>query len=83
MRALGDWNANEQAVPMQWSSGDVWTASVTVRRWDVPKLEYKYIVKSERGIVWEQGGNHNVLKPAQRTMTQEDFWEFPGYNCRV
>ena len=83
VRALGDWDAVDRAIPMQWSQGDTWTATVSVRRSEVPKLEYKYIVKSEEGLVWEQGGNHNVLKPAQRTLVQEDFWEFPGYNCRV
>ena len=84
VRELGDWDADLGALPLDWCEGDVWSREVTVKRACVPRLEYKYIVRSDSGKVkWESGGNHNVLKKPEREMTQEDFWEFPGYNCRV
>jgi hypothetical protein len=84
VRTLGEWNAMDGAIPMKWTEGDLWTCEATVRRSEVPKLEYKYIVKSGKDSVqWESGGNHNVLRKPTRKMVQEDFWEFPGYNCRA
>ncbi len=85
VRSLGNWDAEKGAIPLSWTADDIWTVSVTVRRSEVAKLEYKYIVRSESDstIEWEKGGNHNVLRKASRELTQEDFWDFPGYNCRV
>mmetsp|Transcript_65761 Transcript_65761/g.157153 ORF Transcript_65761/g.157153 Transcript_65761/m.157153 type:complete len:153 (-) Transcript_65761:205-663(-) len=55
---LGEWQP-ESAIPMKWTPGAVWKAVV-----ELPadsQLEYKFIVKLNHGIMWEQGANH-VLK---------------------
>lgn len=84
VRELGEWDARSSSIAMEWGSGDMWSCVVTVKRADVARLEYKYFVRSDEGSLrWEVGGNHNVLKTPERHMVQEDFWEFPGYNCRV
>ena len=82
VRELGSWDI-ARGITLDWSEGDLWTGTVSVKRADVGRLEYKYIVKSDSGAEWEAGGNHNVLKPVARHMVQEDFWAFPGYNIRV
>lgn len=84
VRELGDWDV-AKGVPLHWSVGDIWTCRTTVKRADVNRIEYKYVVKglSSGSIEWEAGGNHNVLKPAERRMVQEDFWAFPGYVVKV
>jgi hypothetical protein len=84
VRELGKWDADDGSLPLHWSENDLWSAIITVKRADVPRLEYKYIVRSQDGkTTWEKGGNHNILKKPSRSMIQEDFWEFPGFNCRV
>jgi len=83
VRQLGSWTPTS-GVGLAWNDGDFWTGSMTVQRWEIPRIEYKYIVKSrsENGtesIDWETGGNHNILaKPARRIQLM-DVWEFPGY----
>ena len=84
VRELGRWDPSE-AIPLEWSEGDNWKCKTELKRAEVSRMEYKYIVKRENSdsVEWEAGGNHNVLRPAARDMVQEDFWEFPGYNIRV
>ena len=84
VRELGNWEATDSAVNLKWTDGDVWTTTVAVKRADVPRIEYKYLVRSpDSSVRWESGGNHNVLRPPAAEMVQVDTWEFPGYNCSV
>jgi hypothetical protein len=84
VRELGEWDVDSNAISLTWSESDIWQAEVKVKRADVARLEYKYVVlKADGKVRWESGGNHNVLKKPERRITQDDFWEFPGYNCRV
>jgi hypothetical protein len=77
---LGRWDI-QKAVPLVWSSGDVWTVSVDIRRVDIPRLEYKYTMRSQGGeFTWEKCSNRYILKTPSREMTLVDLWEFPGYN---
>ena len=83
VRQLGTW-VPASGIPLSWNEGDYWTGAVTVQRSEVPRIEYKYIVKSisedaALDINWETGGNHNILAKPARRMQLMDVWEFPGY----
>lgn len=77
---LGSWEP-ENAIPLLWEPGDVWTVSVSVKRSEIPKFEYKYFVKAgEEPIRWENCRNHVLLRHPTPDMLVEDFWQFPGFN---
>jgi hypothetical protein len=78
VRELGNWDP-DQAIALQWSEGDVWTGSATVKRSQLSRIEYKYFVRSGSEAKWEAGGNHNILKKASNRIALVDVWEFPGY----
>jgi hypothetical protein len=60
---------------MQWSMGDVWTATVPLPQPSV--CEYKYVLVGGDGkpVKW-QAGNNNVLaiKPDQDSLDVHDQW---------
>jgi hypothetical protein len=53
---LGAWDVS-RSVPMQWTDGNVWVAKVDIN--PAPgRVEYKYVVRSDQTLVWENGVNH-------------------------
>lgn len=71
---FGIWKAKE-ALPLEWSEGDVWTTEV-----DVPmgkQIEYKFILKGKLGeITWQPGPNQvfDTLE-AVPSMVVSSIWE--------
>lgn len=56
--AFGSWDL-EGALPLSWSDGHVWRASVEVAP-DCDSLEYKAVVVSGGSPMWEKGSNQKV-----------------------
>eukprot|EP00191_Tetraselmis_sp_GSL018_P020771 CAMPEP_0177592142 /NCGR_PEP_ID=MMETSP0419_2-20121207/8393_1 /TAXON_ID=582737 /ORGANISM="Tetraselmis sp., Strain GSL018" /LENGTH=365 /DNA_ID=CAMNT_0019082971 /DNA_START=227 /DNA_END=1321 /DNA_ORIENTATION=- len=74
---LGAWEASAGR-EMQWSDGDVWTASFEATTGDV--VEYKYIVVGRSGaaqqIEWQQGPNQELcLEAGARGVAVADSWK--------
>jgi hypothetical protein len=42
---------------MEWTHGNIWVAKVELAR-VAERVEYKYVVRSDRTILWESGLNH-------------------------
>lgn len=57
---LGSWDL-DAALPLAWSEGHVWRASVEVPA-DCAQLEYKAVMRRPHGAppLWEKGGNHTA-----------------------
>lgn len=53
---LGAWDIS-RSVPLQWTDGNVWVAKVDIDPAS-GRVEYKYVVRSDQTIVWENGVNH-------------------------
>ncbi len=56
---LGDWNP-VQARKLRWTAGNIWTGSVAIATDNA--IEYKYIIRTNRGDVYCAGGNVNWLE---------------------
>ena len=85
VRELGDWDPNS-AHPLTWTDGDIWKADVDVKRHQLGKLEYKFVVQipgEPPEFVWESGTNHNILALPDRRIGIRDRWGFPGYNHNI
>ena len=73
---LGAWNV-QQAVPMEWTEGDVWVVELQLPKAAV-EVEYKYVVRSERSkeaVRWKEGGNFQLHLPAQGKLRVRDSWD--------
>ncbi|CAJ1805104.1 unnamed protein product [Sphenostylis stenocarpa] len=70
---FGSWNP-ENAVPMSWSEGHVWTAEMGV---PVGKFQFKIILKRREGdIVWQPGPDRFVQTwEAMNRITVSEDWE--------
>eukprot|EP00922_Rhytidocystis_sp_ex-Travisia-forbesii_P043303 GHVS01064625.1.p1 GENE.GHVS01064625.1~~GHVS01064625.1.p1 ORF type:complete len:232 (-),score=23.34 GHVS01064625.1:736-1431(-) len=89
---LGNWSTTA-SVPMEWSPGNVWTATVNFGN-SAPEaeggcLEYKYIVNQSDGghVDWEFGANHILDKTEPAPLgnrpghvIQADVWGCGGRN---
>eukprot|EP00746_Dinoflagellata_sp_MGD_P015696 gnl/MRDRNA2_/MRDRNA2_134989_c0_seq1.p1 gnl/MRDRNA2_/MRDRNA2_134989_c0~~gnl/MRDRNA2_/MRDRNA2_134989_c0_seq1.p1 ORF type:complete len:371 (+),score=82.51 gnl/MRDRNA2_/MRDRNA2_134989_c0_seq1:127-1239(+) len=66
-KQLGEW-APSSAVPMQWTEGGKWTATIDTELPSEPSdsvVEYKYVLMS-KGIdeaIWEPGENRSLCQP--------------------
>ncbi|KAF7459430.1 starch binding domain-containing protein [Cryptosporidium felis] len=59
---LGHWNI-ENGLPMKWTEGSFWTASVEISSNNgVESIEYKYVLMNSatNSHLWEPGKNHSV-----------------------
>jgi hypothetical protein len=55
---LGDWNP-DRAMPLSFRNGQEWEAVINVNGSQLPKqVEYKYLVKRQGQVRWEEGQNH-------------------------
>jgi len=79
VRELGDWDP-KKGIPLEWSEGDIWRTSISMKRHEVSKLEYKYLSKFADTVIWESGKNHNILPSPAARIVVRDQWEFPGFN---
>jgi hypothetical protein len=73
---LGAWNV-KQAVPMEWTEGDVWVVELQLPK-AAAEVEYKYVVRSERSkeaVRWKEGGNFQLRLPAQGKLRVRDSWD--------
>ena len=85
VRELGDWDPR-LSVPLSWSEGDIWNVEVDVKRHELARLEYKFVVQVPGPnpiFVWESGSNHNILALPARRIEIRDQWGFPGYNHNI
>ncbi|KAI8466753.1 MAG: hypothetical protein J3K34DRAFT_524304 [Monoraphidium minutum] len=58
--ALGEWDV-AAALPLAWTEGHVWRATIEVNPTELPVLEYKAVLKCANGaVVWEAGGNRTT-----------------------
>ena len=73
---LGNWNT-EKAVPMEYSGPGIWSAFVETRRaTSLPDTEYKYFVRENGQIRWEDGPNRILPEDKDRT------WDWFGLTER-
>ncbi len=85
VRELGDWDP-KSAPALTWSEGEVWIGEVDVKRHQLGKLEYKFVVlipEDPQRFEWETGSNHNILALPCRRISIRDRWGFPGYNHNI
>lgn len=71
---FGTWNPKE-ALPLEWSEGDVWTTEVGVPMGK--QIEYKFILKGKLGeILWQPGPNQvfDTLEEVP-SMVVSSIWE--------
>lgn len=77
---LGHWDP-QRGVELAWSAGDMWSGRVDIRRSEIAKLEYKYVVSVDHNVFqWENCKNRYILKAPVRELVVTDQWEFPGFN---
>lgn len=74
---LGQWDP-QKGVALAWSAGDMWSGRVDIRKSELAKLEYKYVVSGDV-FTWEKCKNRYILKAPTREMVVTDRWEFPGF----
>ena len=73
---LGNWNINK-AVPMEYSGPGIWSALVeTVCTPSLPTTEYKYFIRENHQIRWEDGPNRILPEGKERT------WDWFGLTER-
>eukprot|EP00919_Chromeraceae_sp_WS-2016_P051403 GHVR01121858.1.p1 GENE.GHVR01121858.1~~GHVR01121858.1.p1 ORF type:complete len:177 (+),score=36.71 GHVR01121858.1:57-587(+) len=63
---VGGWDPTK-AVPMTWSDGHVWKATLKLPS-SLNLLEYKFLVVRDVGARWEEGMNHRVNPQRQRSL---------------
>lgn len=81
VRELGDWDP-KRSVRMSWYPNNIWKVSFEVKRHQVERLEYKFVVETTQDAsdyIWEGGSNHNILALPTRRIEIQDRWGFPGY----
>lgn len=74
---LGAWNV-AQAIPMDWTEGDVWVVDLQLPAEGSAELEYKYVVRYERdksAVRWKEGGNFQLRLPTQGRLRVLDTWD--------
>eukprot|EP00922_Rhytidocystis_sp_ex-Travisia-forbesii_P043304 GHVS01064626.1.p1 GENE.GHVS01064626.1~~GHVS01064626.1.p1 ORF type:complete len:230 (-),score=35.20 GHVS01064626.1:817-1506(-) len=87
---LGNWSTRA-SVLMEWSSGNIWTATVNLGNSasEPGVVEYKYIVKESNGnnVEWEYGDNHILdrsesaaLENREGHIIKADVWGRGGRN---
>jgi hypothetical protein len=55
---LGSWDVGS-ALPMTWTEGHVWRASLELEETPGAPLQYKALVRQPDGsVMWERGDNH-------------------------
>ena len=69
---LGNWNT-DKAVPMEYVGPGIWSASVETRHGtSLPATEYKYFIRENGQIRWEDGPNR-ILPEGQ-----DRVWDWFG-----
>jgi 4-alpha-glucanotransferase len=70
--ALGSWNA-DHSLQLEYAGHDLWRLEINTEVTE--RVEYKYLIKSENGLIrWESGPNR-LLEPEEgRTMIIRDSW---------
>jgi len=74
---LGGWILSN-GVPMTWSDGDLWTATVELSAGSI--VEYKYVVVGSGGhaVAWQTGNNQVLgLRSADDGVDVHDNWYEP------
>ena len=76
INALGNWDASK-AKPLTWSGEGNWRVQINLAA-TAMSLSYKYLIKSDSGVVWETGGpgkHHNRVLPSSASPTNFiDTW---------
>lgn len=75
-KSLGSWDL-QQALPLTWQEGHVWTNTEAVEVAPDEDIEYKYVVTSEQQprVLWCQGQNLALKVPSTgQTWTLQDSW---------
>ena len=73
---LGNWNTNK-AIPMEYAGPGIWSACVeTLRATSLQTVEYKYFIRENGQIRWEDGPNRILPKDKDRV------WDWFGLTER-
>jgi glycogen operon protein len=71
---LGSWSP-AAAVPLTWIDSDTWRGPVCFEASAGQSVQYKYILKQNGTVTWENGGNRVFTVPASGTSTRVDSWQ--------
>ncbi|GBF94408.1 hypothetical protein Rsub_07222 [Raphidocelis subcapitata] len=72
--ALGEWSL-DAALPLAWTEGHVWRATIEVDPSETAHIEYKAVLKCPDSVIWE-GGDNKTADLAAGSEPVELFHEF-------